>query len=99
MQRLWKDPEKIKDTDPFFMLVRKAGADPRIAEDLKMVSSTFSICIPLAVSGEVLTMRQMHIGHDMTQYFNKSELSGRKDDLYDGGMPEVALIENAAVQV
>lgn len=99
LERLWKDPEKIKDTDPFFELVRKAASDPKVAEDLKMVSSAVSIRILLGASGAQLTIRQMHIGHDMTQYYDEPEDNGRKHYPNDGDKPEVDLIENAAVLV
>lgn len=97
LERLWKDPEKIKDIDPFFALVRKAGSDPKVAEDLKMVSSAISIRIPLDASDAELTIRQMHIGHDMTQYYDQSADNGSKDDASHGDMPKVNLIENAAM--
>jgi hypothetical protein len=42
LERLWKDPESIRETDPFFIMLRKAATDPKIAEQLQMVGS--SVC-------------------------------------------------------
>lgn len=39
LERLWRDPEAIRDTDPGFKLMRKAATDTSIAKDLKLVSS------------------------------------------------------------
>lgn len=40
LRRLWQDPAAIRDTDPFFNMVRKAATDPNIAKEMQLVSST-----------------------------------------------------------
>jgi hypothetical protein len=43
LERLWKEPESIRETDPFFIMLRKAAADPKVAEELQMVSISVSL--------------------------------------------------------
>jgi hypothetical protein len=43
LERLWKEPESIRETDPFFMMLRKAATDPKVAEELQMVRFSISL--------------------------------------------------------
>lgn len=39
MLRLFKDPAEVKANDPFFRMMDEAAKDPKLAEELRMVSS------------------------------------------------------------
>lgn len=39
LERLWKEPEPLRNTDPFFLALQQAATDPKVAEEMHLVSS------------------------------------------------------------
>lgn len=39
--RVWKDPDEVKATDPFFKLLDEAAKDPKLVKEFRMVSPNF----------------------------------------------------------